>query len=379
MTKYSVYQHWDPLKVCLVGKSYSPEFYSFITNSRVRAVMEQIAIETEEDYQKLVNLLESFGVKVLRPNLSNNYKDYIVDGKILPPPMCPRDWTIMLGDKFYFKSQFVNTGGEDGFRLGYVPTTDHAIWGHVLSHIREQGNEIINDIKVINPPKDPDLLRWWNTATTTRIGKDLYFGTNKGWWNEGRDLPNQKQMALDIKKQHLQEQFPNYRCHVIDTLGHADGTYSPVVPGLIVSGYKVSTYAETYPGWEVMHIPKTSWEQVRPFLELKIKNRGKWWVPGQELNDEFTEFIESWLKHWVGYVEETTFDVNMLIIDKKNVACCTYNKEVFDKFSEYGITPHVINFRHRYFWDGGLHCITSDIHRDGVLEDYFPSRSTENK
>ncbi|WP_367620995.1 hypothetical protein [Streptomyces olivoreticuli] len=32
------------------------------------------------------------------------------------------------------------------------------------------------------------------------------------------------------------------------------------------------------------------------------------------------------------------------------------------------------------FWDvapfgGGLHCATLDIHREGVLEDYFPRRS----
>jgi len=27
------------------------------------------------------------------------------------------------------------------------------------------------------------------------------------------------------------------------------------------------------------------------------------------------------------------------------------------------------------FWDGGLHCITSDIHREGTLKDYFPQRS----
>ena len=44
---YSVYQHWDPLKVCIVGRSYNPEFYGFITNGRVRQVMEQIAQETE--------------------------------------------------------------------------------------------------------------------------------------------------------------------------------------------------------------------------------------------------------------------------------------------------------------------------------------------
>ena len=43
---YSVHQHWDPLRVCAVGRSYPPEFYSFITNSRARNVMERIAIET---------------------------------------------------------------------------------------------------------------------------------------------------------------------------------------------------------------------------------------------------------------------------------------------------------------------------------------------
>jgi hypothetical protein len=372
---YSVYQHWDPLKVCLVGKTYSPEFYSFIKNDRVRSVMERIARETEEDYQKLVDLLESFGVKVFRPTLSDNHEDYLINGKILPPPMCPRDWTIMLGDKFYFKSQFVNTGGTDGFRPEYVPPADKIMWAEMLENVAGQGNTIINDIQVIDPPKDTDLLRWFNSATTTRIGRDLYFGTNKGWWNSDKVLDRFKGQALESLRKNYQTQFPDYRCHVIDTLGHADGTYSPVVPGLIISGYKVSTYADTYPGWEVLHIPKSSWDSIKPFLELKNKNRGKWWVPGQELNDEFTEFVESWIDNWIGYVEETTFDVNMLVIDQKNVACCQYNKEVFDKFSEYGITPHVVNFRHRYFWDGGLHCITSDIHREGTMQDYFPSRT----
>ena len=102
--KYSVYQHWDPLKVCIVGRSYNPEFYKFIKNDRVRLVMERIARETEEDYQKLINLLESFGVRVLRPTVSDNYQDYIADGKISIPPMTPRDYSIMHGDTFFFSS-----------------------------------------------------------------------------------------------------------------------------------------------------------------------------------------------------------------------------------------------------------------------------------
>ena len=95
---YSVYQHWDPLKVCIVGRSYPPEFYSWIAIPHVRELFEKIAIETEEDYQAIIKKLESFGVEILRPDLSTNP---FVNGKYLPPPMTPRDYTAMVGDKFY--------------------------------------------------------------------------------------------------------------------------------------------------------------------------------------------------------------------------------------------------------------------------------------
>jgi hypothetical protein len=163
-----------------------------------------------------------------------------------------------------------------------------------------------------------------------------------------------------------------YTNHIVKTAGHTDGSFCPVVPGLIVSLHDIQTYAETFPGWEVIYLPGQSWAKVGSFLGLKNKNRGKWWVPGEELNDDFTDYVEQWLSHWVGYVEETVFDVNMLVIDEKNVVCNNYNKEVFDAFEKRGITPHVLNFRHRYFWDGGLHCITSDIHREGTKKNYFP-------
>ncbi len=60
---YSVYQHWDPLKVMAVGISYPPELYDYIKNEKVRRVFYQIAEETEEDYQKLINLLGKLGLE----------------------------------------------------------------------------------------------------------------------------------------------------------------------------------------------------------------------------------------------------------------------------------------------------------------------------
>jgi N-dimethylarginine dimethylaminohydrolase len=390
---YSVYQHWDPLKVCVVGRSYPPEFYSFIKNLRVRNVMERISKETEEDYQKLINLLKSFNVKVLRPEVSDDYQMYLKNGKIEPPPMTPRDYSIMLGNDFYFKPinlwtklsttwerwkgpdwppapnnendiqnlpALVKTELEEWF-LGSPLTTeienskiDVFTWKSVLDHIKENGNPIVASTLPV--------LTNLNAAGTTRIGKDIYIGTS--YYKED------KTDALNK----LSELYPGYRWHSVDTGGHSDATFCPVVPGLIISLRDIPTYADTFPGWEVVYLPGQSWAKVKPFLDLKERNNGKWWVSGEEFNDDFTDFVESWLGHWVGYVEETVFDVNMLVINEKNVVCNNYNKSVFDAFKRHGITPHIINFRHRYFWDGGLHCITSDVHREGVMQDFFPDR-----
>lgn len=331
---YSVYQHWDPLKVCIVGRSYPPEFYSYIVNSRVRSVMERIATETEEDYQQLIKLLESFNVKVLRPELKDSIEHYkMSNGRYFPPPMTPRDFTAMIGEQFFVQRD--------------------PRYKNIVKDIKDNGN-------TVQTLALPNFII--NTATITRVGEDLYFGT----MTEDDDVSEIKKTYSHI--------FPEYRHHVINTGGHSDACFCPVVPGLIVSLYDISNYAETFPGWEVVYLPGQSWHAVTPFLKLKQLNKGKWWVPGEERNDDFTDFVESWLDHWVGFVEETVFDVNMLVIDEHNVVCNNYNKQVFESFARRGITPHIVNFRHRYFWDGGLHCVTSDLHREGTKKDYFPER-----
>lgn len=401
---YNVYQHWDPLKVCILGRSYGPEFYNFIKNSKVRSVMERIAIETEEDYERLSTLLKSFGVKVLRPNVHTDFQDCLEfphNNRITPPPMTPRDYSIMLGSNFFWKlntkwftkSEWDIMKGVDWPEqppkslkdiLTFSKFIQDEIWRfkkldsqHIVNNNLFQclpldnsfqqhiWGDVIDEIKKTNtvythgPADFPHLL---NSAMTTRVGKDIYLGTSY----YGEDI--------SVQINSCKENYPQYRWHMVDSGGHSDSTFCPVVPGLILSLFDIPTYKNTFPDWEVVYLPNQSWKSILPFHELKKKNKGKWWVPGEELNDDFTNYVESWLDHWVGYVEETVFDVNMLVIDEKNVVCNNYNEKVFKAFERFGITPHVINFRHRYFWDGGLHCITSDIHREGTMKDYFPER-----
>jgi len=335
---YSVYQHWDLLKVCVVGQSYPPEFYSWIKVPRVRSLFEKIAIETEEDYQRIIKKLHEFGVETLRPTMyETNHYLMPDDSRYILPPMTPRDYTVMIGNVFY-----ENTNGSQAWESG---------WESIINRVVQQGNTVKNNID-----------SQFNGAMVSRIGKDLYFGTNS--YNQD----NSKFLNL------VNKEFLNTRNHIVDTGGHSDGTYCPVCPGLIISLKDVPTYADTLPDWEVVYLPHQSREKVDDFLRLKEKNRGKWWIPGFEQDQDVIDVVETWLGHWTGYVEETVFDVNMLIVDPKNVIVFNYNKQVFAALERHGITPHVVPFRHRYFWDGGIHCITSDLHREGTMQNYFPDR-----
>lgn len=339
--KINSYSGFQPLKTCLVGQSYPPEFYKKISNAIVRDVMERVAQETEEDYQALVKLIQSFGVHVVRPEIvcNNEFEEYMLDlpnGKkwYQPPPMNPRDNLLVQGNRL-----FVDRPHGPEYRDFFDPIIDR----------------VVGDIK---HSKDYPCLQGLNAPGITRVGRDIFFDPAKN------------------TNEIIESFFQGYNCQIVPTGGHSDGVYCPVTPGLIVSLLDVPTYADTFPGWEVVYLPNQSWHQVQPFLDLKKKNGGCWWIPEQETNDDLIDFVETWLKDWVGYVEETVFDVNMLVIDEHNVICNNYNKLVFDALEKYGVTPHVLNFRHRYFWDGGLHCITLDLYREGPLTTYVCPSNT---
>jgi hypothetical protein len=298
--------------------------------------------------------------------------------------MTPRDYIIMIGTNFYSnypvydfghfwfnakeeswpwcnsldeaKSLLTNAADKEKLLKLHDTYLKQTLLGNcydtIFKHIKSQGNTI-----------KTYLDKECNGAMVSRVGKDLYFGT--------LDY-NQDQDALQKK---IDQEFKNNRNHIVNTGGHSDGTYCPVCPGLIISLHDVPTYANTFPGWEVVYLPGQSWLAIEPFLRLKKKNKGKWWIPGFEQDQAVINVVENWLGHWIGYVEETVFDVNMLIIDPKNVMVFNYNKQVFDALDRHGITPHVVPFRHRYFWDGGIHCVTTDLHREGTMQDYFPQRS----
>jgi hypothetical protein len=249
--------------------------------------------------------------------------------KIDRPPVCPRDHFAVIGEKLYAVS-----GGSDGFI-------------DVLKKIDRKNLGIVNTSGVIS------------TANICRVGKDLY-------WDVHKDT---QQHIVDKYKNLWEEE--GFRVHVSRRGYHSDGCFCVVKPGCIVTLKDVQDYATEFPGWDILYLPDQSWTSVSPFIKMKEKVGGRWWLKGEEHNDELITFVNTWLNDWVGYVEETVFDVNMLSVDENTIICNNYNKEVFDHFKKHKVEPIVFNFRHRYFWDGGVHCITQDLYREGTMEDYF--------
>lgn len=332
--KIKSYTGFQPLRTCMLGRSYPPEFYSKIPNSKVRSVMERLAAETEEDYQSLEKVLKSFDITVYRPDIfaHNDFAEYmlLVNGqeRYQVPPMNPRDNLLVYGNTMLVDRPWGKSYVD--FYDGLLARIDGQIY-----HSRDSA-----DLRGIGMPG------------ITRVGTTVFCD---------------QAAPQDVIARYL----PEAHCRSVPIGSHSDSVFCPVTPGLIVSTVNVESYADTFPDWEVVYVPDTRWQDMRPFLELRKKNRGRWWIPGQETNDDLIDYVNTWYAHWLGYVEETVFDVNMLVIDEKNVICTRENPQVFEAFRRHDVTPHVVNFRHRFFWDGGLHCISLDLERHGEQIDYF--------
>lgn len=336
---YNVWCKWHKLKTVVLGNTYYPEFFRDVKNDRIRSALQQISEETHENIEFFQSILKSFGCKVIRPHLDNNDSifNHIYNNKVkkLPrPPLQPRDAHMVLGNKYYYG-------------VGDHPAIFDAIKKYNPNVITLDGLDI-------------------DAPYFTLVGKDLYVDD----YRDKDDPYNVHDKHVSIVK----KTNPVLRINKLKIGGHNDGTFHTLKPGAILSLYNIQNYENTFPGWDVCYLPNQSWELVEGFRKMKKVVNGKWWVPGQEDNREFIFFVETWLEDWVGYCEESVFDVNVLMLDEHNVCVSNYNKEAFEFFKKHKIEPTIIPWRHRWFWDGGLHCATLDLHREGNMEDYFPNR-----
>jgi hypothetical protein len=335
------YTSWQPLEEVIVGRAYSPDYFDFIDNPQVRNQLQQILDETEEDLNNLQRTIEQYGASVRRPILppKDQFIWWQTEGGGAPlPPLTPRDWQITLGNKL--------------LRVLPMPELDDIC--------AEYADQVVNPH---NGVWDKNcILNGASASCIVRVGQDVFFD------NSDFLRPDQTRWIVDNCL------GPEYRIHEAVTDGHGDAVFAILKPGVILSSkHDVNLdLAKDFPGWDVCKIWDSSiWAAMEVGKFKYDESPGAWYVQGQTPTPEFTSFVDTYLNKWTGFVAETVFDVNCLVLDEKNVIFSAYNREVFDFCAKHRINPIISELRHSYFWDGGISCCTQDLRRRGGLETYL--------
>lgn len=399
MNNINSWDEFQPLEELMVGSVYDSSFFDDVKEPRARSALKRIIDETQEDLDNFHTTMRSHGIKTYsaspkemgygdsimdyvnkdgqlgyKKNLGseNNIQDVAlhhtgIRGNLIPnPPLQPRDDSIVMGNKLLvtdphtFATKKLIPFYEQWFGRENM---DMSIAEQRYSFNRSERN-ILNFLEKNNLPEteenikramDEEKLHSFCSPNLTRIGKTCLVDT----WQ-----------VPDVVETFLEVEHPEFNYKKIFIGGHNDSVFSVIKPGLVIASRELVPYKDIFKGWDIIWFDDPRWDQVRKWIVLKHKNEGKWWVPGEEDNDEFTNFVESFLPNWTGFVEETIFDVNCLVIDDRHVVVNTENPYLIENLKQRNIEPVICPLRHRFFWDGGWHCLTLDIKRRGNQIDY---------
>lgn len=343
----NVHNGWDSLEEVWLGDVYPKEFYEDLSTDLKKA-FNQITDWTKEDLNVIEDKLKELGVKVKRPFIDVNNKQLYLDSttlKLKKPPICLRDNNTVVGNHLFFKD------------------TDYPnlIEGLDSSCLRKVGPSC-----------------YLSGASIVKVGRDLLFDAPMIENQHSKD-------AIFYNFYHFQDVINlyqnDYRIYYATNGGHCDGAFMPIKFGLSLSTEYATGYDFFLPEWTTIEFPKhysiPNFYGTQP-LNFRWK-LPKWTIPDKFGHSKqiFNEYLEEFCTTWIGNYRETYFEVNVLAIDEENLMCIGDEKNVYPyikQIEKHGIKCHVVPFRTRSFWDGGVHCLTLDTKRKGNLNDYYPER-----
>tara|TARA_Y100000592_G_scaffold99480_1_gene175688 strand:- start:310 stop:1257 length:948 start_codon:yes stop_codon:yes gene_type:complete len=302
------------LEKVLLGSVPSPTILQKILGKSIPKAIERVLIETREDLDEIKKTYESLDVEVI-----SSYPDQ--PESATEDSINVRDGFIVVDDHMFITKR-VNV------LENFYDTIQNKTF---CEHLGRYCPDIyINDDYAILDRLDPEPYRYWR-----------------------RQLSGKRQIITAFNE------------------GHSDGIYCNVADKIWLTNGKALPFEKYWPKIPVMELSKNvkgevnDWDKFEELMkdrELE-KTKGGWFIYKHELSSEDIEFTEKHLENWTGYCEETLFDINMSIIDENNVMAISQNSLVYEKLESLGIKVHKVPFRHRFFWDGGLHCITNDLVR----------------
>ena len=334
--------------------------------------------EVAEDLKGLADTLQSFGVKVYRPqpfDLTHMYGSPFwasTSNNIYNT----RDLNLVVGNTViespsHSSSRYYETAAlypiwyeyfKSGFRwiAAPKPRLDYTV---KLPYFRDESERVLTQedvrhqqltggrLEKLHRLADREIL--FEAANTVRMGRDLlYLVSSSGNRLGARWL----QSVLGDE----------YRVHVTEDIyrsSHINSTVLCLRPGLVVlNSARINdrNCPKLFDKWE-----KIPFQEVAPITEQELEFQKEVRDPvATELN---TLGFETDLGHmcspWVG--------MNFLSVDPKTIIVDERQTELIRMLEEQKFTVVPIRMRHMYTQGGGIHCATLDTVRESTLESYF--------
>lgn len=203
--------------------------------------------------------------------------------------------------------------------------------------------KLITGYKKILKQIDKKNIKWY-LSTDISSGNMVRCGNHIHW-----DIsPSVKKQDEENILAWLHEK--KYRVSITRHGWHIDGVYSILKPGVIVASHDLPELKTIYPKWDICYLDESL---TKPNNQI-VQN-----------------YMEKMYSSWIGNYYESNYDINVLSINHENCITTKENSKLFKFLEKHKINPIICNFRDRQFWDNGIHCITQDLYREGVIEDYF--------
>jgi glycine amidinotransferase len=350
-----IFTEYDKLQEIIVGDSYLPgDLDNFLPQPCLKK-FNLILEETKQDLDALAKFFIDSNIKVLRPTVLRYDTPVIIGDLKISVPMCPivpRDQYFVMDNTFsqtytsysdrYLDvlcyKQIFNYFAEQNYQIHCQPTPQ-------LRNITAEESWFISD-KIYKDTYKEQLL--WHTATMYKLGDSIIVnsagpGTQLGYeW---------------IKKIYASYKFiPNLPENIFKNYGHIDHGFFMLDDDTVVHcGLK----------WVPTILQNKKLIDISQYVsEVYIDNYVKDYVSTDGKYSEL--WLEKYLSNWRGYNQEVCFDLNVVVLDSKNVLFGRHIPELFKYLKTLGIECHMVNQRHQVYWEGGIHCFTLDTKRKGT-------------
>ncbi len=374
--KINSHNEWDKLREIIVGRAEGQTYLTYpesgalteellekATGLAREAFPQWLVDEIREDLDGLSKTLESFGVKVHRPDTSHINKpfetpffrasgDHVYD---------VRDLHLIVGNTViespsqeqhrYFEAMGLYDIWYEYFKEGFrwVCGPKPKLKGDYMITYHEDGENQYTDGQKFIKLKENEIL--FEAANTVRMGKDLLYLVSRS----GNELGAKWLQSI------LGDE---YRVHTTDKIyrsSHIDSTALCLRPGLVLlNGERVTpdTCPKVFDKWDKIYFHDIV---PAPKKAVEFQNNVRKVVYQKLAALNIKTGLDSISSDWIG-MNILSVDPNTVILDERQVP-------MIKMLEKHGITPVPIRFRHSYFM-GGIHCSTLDTVRDSKLESY---------